>query len=254
MKEQNFTVTDVLFGHYLYRDQGYSIKKINRSSNGITLLLSGEFEIMFDGITQTVHSGDMILQRQGDTYSLFARSTSVEFIVVSYPAEPQDVLSSLLPSRVLHGDHSIRYRSALEAICRIHESRGICYEPLLCSLVQEILCNVIRENDAEARSNEQNPVKHAKRYIEEFYGNDLSVEHIAKVVGVSPSYLRTLFRKSEQESPIHYLNRVRIDRAKEMLASRMFTLNEVAAACGFQNVYYFSRVFKSITGISPGKF
>lgn len=254
MKEQNFKVTEVPFAYYRYRDQGFSIKKINRKSNGITLLLSGELELSFGSVTQTVYPGDIIFQRQSDTYSLRARSSSVEFIVISYLAEPQEVLSPLLPERVFSGDHRVRYRSAFEAVCRIYESRGICYEPLLCSLVQEILCNIIRENDIEARSNEQNPVKHAKRYMEEFYGNDLSVEHIAKVVGVSPSYLRTLFRKNEQESPIHYLNRVRIDRAKEMLSSRMFTLNEVAAACGFQNVYYFSRVFKSITGISPGKF
>ena len=83
---------------------------------------------------------------------------------------------------------------------------------------------------------------------------DLTSEHIAAVVGISPSYLRSLFQKSEGISPIRYLNRIRVERAKEMLSSGMFALSEVSTACGFQNVYYFNRVFKSHVGTPPGKY
>ena len=90
--------------------------------------------------------------------------------------------------------------------------------------------------------------------MDQYFDCPLSIENIAAVVGLSSSYLRTLFQKSENESPNHYLNRVRIEHAKQMLLSEMFTIDEVAYACGFQNVYYFNRVFKKFTGITPGKY
>ena len=77
---------------------------------------------------------------------------------------------------------------------------------------------------------------------------------IAAAVGLSESHLRTLFRRARGEPPVRYLNRVRVERAKEMLASGQFPLEEIAVACGFQNEYYFSRVFKEFTGISPGRY
>jgi len=255
MKEASFTVTEVLYTYYRQRNNGYRLMKNNRSSNGLTLILSGEMEITYPQYSTTLHAGDIILQHRGDSYSLHVDSPDgVEFIVISYHADPLDTVFSLLPDRLFRTEHLSRYRNAFETAVRIHATRGICHEPLLCALVQEILCNIIRENYPTKLSHDQNPVEYAKRYIEEFYGNDLSVDDIAAVVGISPSYLRTLFKKSEGESPIHYLNHVRIDRAKEMLSSNMFNQDEIATACGFQNVYYFSRVFKSFTGVSPGKY
>ena len=255
MKENRFTVTEVPFAFYRKREEGYRLMKNNRTSNGLTLILSGEMEITYPDKKETLHAGDIILQRLGDSYSLSATSQAgVEFIVISYHAEPLDRLFALLPDRLFFTEHFSRYKNAFETAARIQEFRGVCHETLLCALVQEILCNIIRESYSEVLAHKKNPVEYAKRYIEEFYGNDLSAENIAAVVGVSPSYLRSLFKKSEEESPIRYLNRVRIEHAKEMLSSKMFRLDEIALACGFQNVYYFSRVFKSFTGVPPGKY
>ena len=253
MNEKRFTVTDVRFAFYRNYNENYRLMKKNRTSNGLTLILSGEMEISYPERKEVLHAGDIILQRAGDSYSL-SSSTGVEFIVISYHAEPQETVFELLPDRICHTEHLNRFHNDFEKATRIHSFRGICHETLLCALVQEILYNLIRENYPLMLSRERNPVAYAKLYIEEFFGNDLSAENIAAVVGISPSYLRTLFKKSEQESPIHYLNRIRIEHAKEMLSSKMFRLDEVAATCGFQNVYYFSRVFKSFTGISPGKY
>ena len=255
MKDQVFTVTSVPFAFYREREVGYRLMKNNRASNGLTLILAGELEIAYPNQKVKLHAGDILLQHMGDSYSLSATSEKgVDFIVISYHAEPLDTLFSLIPDRFFHTDHISRYRTAFESAVRIQASRGVCYKPLLCALVQEILCNIIRESYPVALSHDRNPVEYAKMYIEEFFGNDLSAENIAAVVGISPSYLRTIFKKSVGESPIHYLNRIRIERAKEMLSSKMFRLDEIALACGFQNVYYFSRVFKSFTGVPPGKY
>ena len=255
MESKKICVTDVSYAFYRSREGGYRLNKVNRSNNGLTLILAGELEINFGTHTVTAHPGNIILQRMGDTYSLHAPNPDgVEFIVISYLADPLDTLFELLPERIFYTEHASRYRSSFEACARIYAARGVCHESLLCAIVQEILCNVIRESYPSGLSREKTPVEYAKQYMDEFFSNDLSSENIAAVVGLSPSYLRSLFKKSEGESPIRYLNRIRIERAKEMLASNMFHLDEIAEACGFQNVYYFSRVFKQFTGVSPGKY
>ena len=255
MKNSNFTVTKVPFAFYRNKEQDYLLEKSNRRWNGLTLILSGTLEITYGEQTKTLYPGNIILQRIGDSYSLHApHPGGVEFIVISYLAEPQETLFELLPDRLFCTEHLSRFRNSFELATRIHASYDICHEPLLRAVVQEILCNIIRESYPVMLSREKNPVEFAKRYIDEFYANDLSADNIAAVVGLSPSYLRSLFKKSEGESPIRYLNRTRIERAKEMISSNMFRLEEIAIACGFQNVYYFSRVFKEFTGVTPGKY
>lgn len=255
MENTNFDVAEVAIAFYRNYGQGYTLEKRNRSMSGLTLILSGSLEMHIGERTLTATPGSILLQRAGDSYRLEApTSEGVEYIVISYRAEPQETLDSLLPDRLFFSEHPHRYRSSFEYAARVYASMGVCCQPLLRALVQEILCNIIRENYPILLSRERNPVAYAKRYIEEYYGGDLSAENIAAVVGLSPSYLRALFKQTVGESPIRYLNRVRIERAREMIASGMFHLDEVAEACGFQNVYYFSRVFKSFTGVPPGKY
>lgn len=54
-------------------------------------------------------------------------------------------------------------------------------------------------------------------------------------------------------SPVEYINKLRIKKACELLKSGMYTVSEAAEKTGFTNVYYFSRIFKSITGVNPKK-
>ncbi len=98
-------------------------------------------------------------------------------------------------------------------------------------------------------------LKKAKAYIRAHLTEDLSVETMAAAVGISPSLLYRLFRKEENTTPIYYLRRVRIRRAKQLLAaSPQKKIAEVAAECGFFDCAYFCKVFKSETGLTPGGF
>jgi transcriptional regulator GlxA family with amidase domain len=56
------------------------------------------------------------------------------------------------------------------------------------------------------------------------------------------------------ENLSNYLNRLRVEKATTLLTESNLTLNEIALACGFEDQSWFSKIFKSHTGISPGKF
>ena len=255
MQETDFTVTRVSIAYYRKHPKGYTLTVKSRGFHGLTLILSGQLDMTIDDRRITALPGDILLQRAGDAYRLDACETGgVEYIVISYEVADEEALLSLLPDRIFSSEHLNRYRHAFENAARIFGSYGVCHKPLLRSLVQEILCTVIRDHYPNILSSEKNPVEYAKQYMEQYFNRDLTSEHIAAVVGISPSYLRSLFQKSEGISPIRYLNRIRVERAKEMLSSGMFALSEVSTACGFQNVYYFNRVFKSHVGTPPGKY
>jgi len=110
--------------------------------------------------------------------------------------------------------------------------------------------------DAERGYSEKiNPfVKKALRHIQENYHMNLSLETVAAHVMVNPSHLSRTFRKETGEVVTDYINRMRIEKAKELLALTDMLVYEVAEAVGFKDSAYFSLVFKKIAGVNPKDF
>lgn len=77
---------------------------------------------------------------------------------------------------------------------------------------------------------------------------------LARHVGVSPELLWKLFRTHLQMIPNDYLQGVRVERAKELLKNRDYTLERVADEVGYKNVRSFRRVFKEHTDKSTRVF
>lgn len=91
----------------------------------------------------------------------------------------------------------------------------------------------------------------ARQIIESHLHDQLDVSMIAQQVYVSPDYLRQLFRAEFGESILHYIIRRRIEFARTLLESTALTVAEIAADCGYPNPYYFSRMFRKVTGTTP---
>lgn len=99
----------------------------------------------------------------------------------------------------------------------------------------------------------QSLVDRAIHIIEEREGN-LSITEITSQLFVSKEYLRHLFRHYTGTSPMQTIINARIDHAKDLLCNDNLTVADVAEECGFENPYYFSRLFKKVTGRSPSDF
>jgi two-component system, response regulator YesN len=91
-------------------------------------------------------------------------------------------------------------------------------------------------------------------YIKQNYNKNLSLTDTAKHIQVSSSYLSSLFSQETGKCFTDYLTEVRIEKAKEYIERTNMKMYEIAESVGFQNIYYFSKIFKKVTGKTPMEF
>lgn len=95
------------------------------------------------------------------------------------------------------------------------------------------------------------PVDQAILYIEKHYQQELDLQAIANMVSMNPSYFSTLFKKKTGMNFIHFLQNVRMEKAKELLIHTNLKLYEVSQDVGLSNDKYFCKLFKNATGMTP---
>jgi len=112
---------------------------------------------------------------------------------------------------------------------------------------------VSRLESAEMRS--RNPlVSGVKRYVMENYSSRLTLVDLAERFEVSPNHLSTLFKKYAGLGFAEYVAQVKIEKAKELIAGGGYKMFQVAQLLGFEDAFYFSKVFKRVSGMSPREF
>ena len=98
------------------------------------------------------------------------------------------------------------------------------------------------------------PAKYIAMYIEGHYARqDLSIAEIAQVTHFSPNYIQKIFRTVYGCSPVEYLIRTRLEKARELLRMHCYRVKEVAYLCGWNYVHYFDRRYKEAFGHLPSK-
>lgn len=127
----------------------------------------------------------------------------------------------------------------LQAFCSCFEDNGIPTRILL------------QEEELQRKNEETDMIGTVKRYIMNHYKEDIDRNDVAAVAYITPNYLSKRFRAEMGMSLREYINHLRIEEAKRLLLSTNATISEVASAVGYDNISYFSTVFRKICGMSP---
>ena len=88
-------------------------------------------------------------------------------------------------------------------------------------------------------------------YMKEHLDKQIKVSELAELVYMEETYFIKKFKKTLGDSPITYLNKLKIYKAMSYLAEQSFTLSEISRKIGIYDSSYFSKLFKSYTGITP---
>jgi two-component system response regulator YesN len=115
----------------------------------------------------------------------------------------------------------------------------------------ELLCQSIGSNKNCCTSG---MIREAMKYIRMNYMNDITLQDVAEHINISRIYFSQLFRQETGEKYIDFLNKIRIEKAKEYLTFHDLKTYEVAEKVGFQDGGYFARIFKKHVGETPSEY
>ena len=103
-------------------------------------------------------------------------------------------------------------------------------------------------------TNYRREVRETIKYIQDNYSKDITVEMAAREQFISSSYLMHLFKDSIGKTFIECLTDYRIQVAKQLLKDPKYKIYEVSESVGYDDVKYFSQIFKKTTGITPSEY
>lgn len=123
--------------------------------------------------------------------------------------------------------------------------------PALIGEMAQSYCRLVRKHATKGYSS---PIQKAIILIEGNLSGDLSLTRLARELNVNSSYLSALFKKETGSTVTDYIVNRRISHAKHLLGSSRLQVQTVGQLCGFEDVHYFSKVFKRLTGTTPKQY
>lgn len=247
----NFDIESIVISCYVAPGSGVPVHK-NRSSHGIVFHTGGVRHYTFDQTnTITICENDILYLPKGSNYTVssqqnggcyainFQLFSNVSFEPFKYKTKNHKSFANLFQSTEL------TWRQ---------KSSG--YEMKCKSLLYNILFDLIKEYEiGYVPSNKLNLIRPAIDYIYTQYTNDnIEISHLARLCNMSESYFRRILLKNYGVSPIKFINNLKIERAKELLQSGLYTVSNVAELSGFHDESYFSREFKKHLGKTPKEY
>lgn len=107
---------------------------------------------------------------------------------------------------------------------------------------------------AEAKDRNALVMAHVRRYMEDNYMFDLSLDSVSEILHISPAYLSAQFKKYQKMNFLDCLTELRINAAKQLLTDPLRSAAEVASMVGYEDASYFARAFKKRTGMTPTQY
>lgn len=119
--------------------------------------------------------------------------------------------------------------------------------------LKSFIVRIIDAINAKKRRN-KSQIEVILEYIGKKYDKDLSLQMLASEFNISAPYLGTLFRNETGELFSVFLNKLRVEKAKELLLTTSYSANEISKLVGYWDANYFYKIFKKYTGVFPTQF
>lgn len=178
--------------------------------------------------SQELNQGDIILPKY---YHIKDNASAVE--IISRLGTLQKVDQTVLEHR------------KLQAGCLLLE--------LLVILSREYISEFLYQKNATT-INSVRTVYEIISFLETSYSSDISGSLLEEQFNCNFDYINRIFKSMFGKTIFTYLNGLRVEKAKQFLSTRIYSLSDVAEKTGFHDVYYFAKVFKKFAGVTPGAY
>jgi len=229
--------------------------------HSIHYILSGEGELHMNGQTFRLGRGDgFYLSPRQVVHYIASESNPWEYRWVSFNGSQAQSTMNLTTvsdqNPVFHFDRDDRFARTM---CEIYDCShsGHVADFLLTGRLYLFMADFVslfrNESHADFEASREY-VSQALRFIEGNLQKGCTVESLTRHLGLSRTYIYKIFMKHVGMSPTDYMANLRISHAKDLLRSSRCSVSEAALSVGYDDPFYFSKVFKKIVGKSPAAY
>ncbi|WP_300380573.1 AraC family transcriptional regulator [Clostridium sp.] len=237
----------------------------------LSFITSGSVDYLIENEKYTLKKGQVLISNPGIYHKeLFDSNTNCRELHIGLTN--LDLFSTTKKNYIDVGNKNIltlsRYKDNILKNCLeiVEEQRNYNQTSpfMLKSLVMKLLVLLHRELNEEVpnidchefsfKSREKKAlVEGITNYLILNYIEDISLYTLSKNMYLSPVYISKIFKEIMGDSPINYLIQIRLSKAKDLLKDSNLSIKTIAKMVGYNDPYYFSKLYKKYYGVSPNK-
>ncbi|BFT69573.1 helix-turn-helix domain-containing protein [Paenibacillus sp. P36] len=235
-------------------------------SSTLIYTVKGRARMLLDEDEHPLENGYVCHASKGATLTVKDVTDPLEYYIISYKASlpmpcSQDLLELLdrtEPFDIHYGfvaSHTAPLLISLSRMEQEWEQTEALAKLQVKSLFYQFICELMGQlQQQQLEETSPDIVLQAVRYMDEHYFEPITAVTLAARFNSSSRTMQRMFNKRLGLGPIDYLMQIRIDKAKALLCSTKDGLKDIAEAVGYVDNYYFSRLFKRYTGVSPSMY
>lgn len=231
------------------------INKSKRNDYYLLYMAEGSMTLEITGKKMSISAGQLIIIKPDILYSYYADTgENVQYLWIHFSGKNAE-------ETVLNFDLSFNTVMNVGIHQRLFDSWKRMFFELLkkdkyfnissCCILKEIFITFSRYlNDRESKQH----FWKSRFYIHEHFDSDISIRELAELENLGETRFRSEFKQSVGMTPKEYIIKLRIETACKLLTDSNASVSGAATLVGYQDAYYFSRIFKKKTGVSPKQY
>lgn len=245
--KHDFVISKIDFACLVEAGKGNMIHK-NRSSHGVALFLGGKRTFYFDDAKLNVTKNTVVYFPKGSNYTI-KETESSDCYAINFQMNDSDDLKPFA-FKIKNFDLFLQcFKIGQKYFLR----KTLGWDTKIKSELYNIIYNM--QSEFNLPYGNLSVIQPAIDFIHSnYYKEKISVAYLAQLCKISTVHLNNTFIKIFAMPPNKYINTLRMNRAKELLTSQMYTIHEVCFMSGFNDESYFSREFKKWFNKTPNKF
>ncbi len=226
-------------------------------------LETGSCTAMVNGVRVQLGPGELLVLRSGDVFSLTQDSSRLQTHLSACLSLSRDNEANVLLRHAYQRNYKLKDRKAYEqrftAVLEALESESRWRNMHVTAAIFAWLGGLQEDlsPDPGTENASSKAVRHvlsAQEWIQQRLGDNVSIAEWSAACGLNPDYFSRMFKAHTGMSPKTWLIEARLQRAARMLAYKESTVEQVAASCGFNCPFHFSRSFKRRFGLPPASY
>ena len=271
------SISKIVVMHYYEFDSNFFFKGEKHDFWEMIYVDKGRVEIESGDEKIELNQGEIAFHSPNEFHSVKAKNSSPNFFVFSfecnslamehfkkYHSRLNKKLKPYIASIIKESERTFVIPKNDVSLKRLVKKQDsvIGGEQMIKTLLEQLFILLIREmierKDSSIFSSKESMENHLSESIEEYVleklHSSVRISDICEVFGYSKTYLCKIFKEQTGYTLIEYVNKEKINRAKDMIRLHNMNFAEISFSLSFDNPQYFTRVFKRVTGMTPTEF